>query len=147
MKTSRAAALLVALAAPFAIGVATTAHASAQPVANSAITESVSSPQDQYVPASTVSRQNAVESAEAYLSISAFSRQGLIEQLEYEGFSNADAGYAVDHITVDWNEQAAKSAKSYLEISSFSRQGLIEQLEYEGFTPAQARYGVTAVGL
>jgi hypothetical protein len=64
-----------------------------------------------------------------------------------EGFSKADATYAVDALNVDWNEQAAKSAKSYLSHSSFSRQGLIEQLSSEageGFTHAQAVYGVDA---
>ncbi|OBA78917.1 hypothetical protein A5633_17565 [Mycolicibacterium elephantis] len=79
--------------------------------------------------------------------MSGFSRQGLIRQLKYEGFSTEDATYAVDHITVDWFEQAARSAKDYMEMSGFSRQGLIEQLEYEGYTPAQAVYGAAAVGL
>ena len=63
-----------------------------------------------------MAQAEAVESAESYLSYTAFSRKGLIEQLEFEGFSTADATFAVDHITVDWNEQAAKSAKSYLDI-------------------------------
>ena len=94
-----------------------------------------------------VAQAEAVESAESYLSYTAFSRKGLIEQLEFEGFSTADATFAVDHITVDWNEQAAKSAKSYLDYSSFSRQSLIEQLEFEGFTSAQASYGASQNGL
>lgn len=98
-------------------------------------------------PGSTVSQRNAVRSAEQYLDYSAFSRQGLIEQLEYEGFSTADATFAVDTITVDWNAQAAKAAKAYLDYSAFSRSGLIEQLEYEGYTPAQAAYGAAAAGL
>ena len=95
----------------------------------------------------TVSQVNAVKKAESYLSFSAFSRKSLIEQLEYEKFSHEDAEFAVDHITVDWNEQAAAKAKSYLSFSSFSRDGLIEQLEFEGFTREQAEYGVTQNGL
>jgi hypothetical protein len=62
----------------------------------------------------------------------------------------ADATYAVDHIKVDWNEQAAKSARAYLEMTNFSRAGLIRQLESdagEGFTHRQAVYGVTKAGL
>ena len=98
-------------------------------------------------PVSTVSQRNAVRTAKDYLDYTAFSRTGLIRQLEYEGFSTDDATFAVDHIAVDWNEQAAKSAKDYLEYSGFSRSGLINQLEYEGFTPAQAAYGATAAGL
>ncbi|WP_405160654.1 Ltp family lipoprotein [Nocardia sp. NBC_01499] len=90
------------------------------------------------------SQGNAIRSAQQYLDYSAFSRSGLIHQLEYEGFSTADATFAVDSLNVDWNEQAAKSAKQYLEYTSFSRSGLIDQLVYEGFTRAQAEYGVNA---
>ena len=95
----------------------------------------------------TVEQLNAVRKAESYLSFSAFSRKGLIEQLEYEGFSNADSTYAVDNVDVNWNEQAVKKANSYLDISGFSKQGLIEQLEYEGFTHEQAVYGAEQNGL
>lgn len=97
--------------------------------------------------APTVSQQNAVKKAESYLSFTAFSRDGLIKQLEFEKFPESDAIYAVDHITVDWNEQAAKKAKSYLDTTSFSRDGLIKQLKFEKFTQAQAEYGVSKVGL
>jgi hypothetical protein len=93
-------------------------------------------------PQLTSGQENALRSAEDYLAYSAFSRKGLIEQLEYEGYSTKNATFAVDHVTVNWNEQAAQSAKDYLEYSPFSRQGLIEQLEYEGFTHEQAKYGV-----
>jgi colicin import membrane protein len=76
-----------------------------------------------------------------------FSRSGLIEQLEFEGFSEEDAEFAVDSLDVDWMEQAAIVAESYLENMHFSRQGLIDQLEFEGFTTEQAEYGVTETGL
>jgi hypothetical protein len=98
-------------------------------------------------PASTVSQRNAVRAAQSYLDYKAFSRAGLIKQLEFEDYSTADATFAVDSITVDWDEQAAKSAKDYLDYTSFSRSGLIKQLEFEGFTPAQAAYGASAAGL
>ena len=98
-------------------------------------------------PLSPVSQRNAVRAAEKYLDYTAFSRQGLIEQLEYDEFSTEEATFAVDHITVDWNKQAAKAAKKYLDFTAFSRGGLIDQLKYDGFTPAQAQYGAAAVGL
>ncbi|MGG5173891.1 Ltp family lipoprotein [Pseudarthrobacter sp. J1763] len=97
--------------------------------------------------AGTLSQQNAMRKAESYLDFSAFSRTGLIGQLEFEKFATSDATWAVDHVTVNWNEQAAKKAKSYLEFTSFSRAGLVEQLLFEGFTPAQAEYGVSKTGL
>jgi hypothetical protein len=99
------------------------------------------------LPLSPASQQNAVRKAQSYLEIAGFSRQGLIEQLEYDDFSTEDATFAVDSITVDWNGQAVKKAKSYLDISGFSRSGLIDQLVYDGFTPAQAAYGVANAGL
>ncbi|WP_240954918.1 Ltp family lipoprotein [Rhodococcus sp. 105337] len=73
-----------------------------------------------------------------------FSRSGLINQLEYEGFSTADATYAVDRLDVDWDRQAKRSAEQYLDMTSFSLSGLVEQLEYEGYTRAQAEYGANA---
>lgn len=94
----------------------------------------------------TMGERNALESAKSYLKYSAFSYSGLIDQLEYEGYSKAEATYAVDHCGADWNEQAALSAASYLKSSSFSKQGLIDQLEFEGFTHAQAVYGVEKNG-
>ena len=98
-------------------------------------------------PQFSVSEQNAIEKAESYLEFSAFSKKGLIEQLEFEGFSNADANVAVANISVNWKAQAVKKAQSYLEFSSFSRSSLIAQLKFEGFTSAQAKYGATQVGL
>ena len=95
----------------------------------------------------TASQENARESAENYLRFQSFSRSGLIDQLEFEKFSTADATYAVDAIDVDWNEQAAKKAESYLDTSSFSKQGLIDQLLFEGFSQSEAEYGVSTTGL
>ena len=98
-------------------------------------------------PRASVSQTNAQRSAADYLDYTAFSRTGLIGQLEYEGFSTADATHAVDSLNVDWNEQAAKSAADYLEYTAFSHSGLVDQLVYEGFTPEQAEYGVGTTGL
>lgn len=87
-------------------------------------------------------KRNALRSAKDYLSVMPFSYSGLIEQLEYEGYSNSEATYAADNCGADWYEQAVKSAKQYLEVMAFSRSGLIDQLEYEGYTHDQAVYGV-----
>lgn len=94
----------------------------------------------------TTGQKNALAKAKDYLSIMAFSRSGLIKQLEYEKFSTEDATFAADNCGANWNEQAAKKAQDYIDMMSFSRQGLIDQLKYEGFTQAQAEYGVSAVG-
>lgn len=97
--------------------------------------------------AETVSQQQAVKMAMSYLDYTAFSPSGLIEQLVFEGFSEADAKYAVNSIRVDWKEQAVLMAQNYLDYTAFSRSGLIEQLVFEGFSYDVALYAVTQVGL
>lgn len=94
----------------------------------------------------TMGQKNALAQAKQYLSFMAFSYSGLIEQLEYEGYSTDEATYGADNCGADWDEQAAKKAQDYIDITAFSRSGLIDQLIYEGFTQEQAEYGVTAVG-
>jgi hypothetical protein len=90
----------------------------------------------------TVSQSNARKKGASYLKYSAFSRSGLIEQLEFEDFTNEDATYGTDAQKADWNAQAVIKGASYLKTSSFSRSGLVEQLLYEGFTDAEAEFGV-----
>jgi hypothetical protein len=105
----------------------------------------LSAPSAPAEPNETAGQKNARESAETYLENQAFSRLGLIKQLKFEGYSLADATYAVDAVKVNWNEQATNSAQTYLENQAFSRLGLIKQLKFEGFTPAQATYGVNSI--
>lgn len=98
------------------------------------------------VPTPTTGERNALEKAKSYLATMPFSYSGLIEQLEYVGYSKSEAAYGADNCGANWNEQAAKKAKSYLETMPFSRSGLIEQLEYVGFTHEQAVYGAERNG-
>lgn len=94
----------------------------------------------------TTEQKNARLKAKQYLEYQAFSYHGLIAQLEYEGFSTADAIYGVEQLAVDWKQQAAKKAAEYLEFQAFSRQGLLDQLLYEKFTLEEAEYGVKQNG-
>jgi hypothetical protein len=113
------------------------------------------SPAPADTPAVTSSQQQALDSAQSYLSDGqGFSRAGLIDQLSSsagEGFSHADAVWAADHSGADWKAQAVLSAQGYLrDGQGFSRSGLIEQLTSpygEQFTLAQATYAVNKVGL
>jgi membrane protein involved in colicin uptake len=103
--------------------------------------------------ARTAAQENAVGAAEDYLSFTAFSRNGLIEQLSSDagdGYSVKDATYAVDSLNTNYNEQATKAAKKYLSFTHFSHAGLVEQLESDagdGYTHEQAEYGVSHAGL
>lgn len=110
-------------------------------------------PEEEPEPEIPLEEQMAVESALSYLDYSAFSEQGLIDQLssEYgEGFPVETATKAVESLDVDWNAEAVESANSYLDYSAFSRQGLIDQLtsEYgEQFSVEQATFAANEVGL
>lgn len=97
-------------------------------------------------PKFTLAQQNAIDTAQGYLIYSGFSRQGLIEQLEYEGYSAEEATFGTDNADADWNAEAAETAEQYLDYSSFSRQGLYDQMAYEGFTAEQIEFGLAAVG-
>ena len=94
----------------------------------------------------TMGEKNALGSAKQYLSLTAFSYSGLIQQLEFDEYTHSEAEYAANNCGADWNEQAAKKAKEYLSITSFSRKGLIAQLKFDGFTQKQAEYGVKQNG-
>ncbi len=95
---------------------------------------------------------NAVRAAQSYLNVSAFSRDGLIEQLSSpagSGFNRNDATLAVDSMNVDWNREAVKSAKQYLQLMGFSCKGLIQQLSAQAggkFTEQQATFGARQAG-
>ena len=91
--------------------------------------------------ATTRAQSQAIGTAKDYLAYSAFSRLGLVDQLEYDRFSHRVSLYAVDHIKVSWKSQAYKAARAYLHYSHFSLAGLIDQLEYDKFTHRQAVRG------
>lgn len=93
----------------------------------------------------TTGDKNALAQAEKYLNSMAFSKKGLQEQLEYEGYTSTESFYAVCNCGANWNEQAVSKARAYLRSGSFSRSALIEQLEYEGFTKDQAEYAASQV--
>ncbi|MBS4900805.1 MAG: Ltp family lipoprotein [Clostridiales bacterium] len=97
----------------------------------------------------SASKKHAIKIASDNLQYSRFSKKGLRDQLKFQGFSEDDAAYAVEHINVDWNQQAAKKAEHYIDSSpfSFSHSQLVRQLELEGFTNEQAEFGTTSVGL
>ena len=93
-------------------------------------------------PEITTGEANALERALSYLEYTAFSKKGLRDQLEYDGFEKSEIDYAIKNCKADWKEQAVKKAESYLEYQSFSKSELYDQLIYEGFTEEQAQYGV-----
>ena len=104
-------------------------------------------PTEEAEPPMTRAQENALGAAENYINLTSFSRDGLIKQLKFEGYSKKNATFAVDRLNPDWKDQAAKKAEEYLDLTSFSRSGLIQQLMFDGFTRKQATYGVNQAGL
>jgi len=98
-------------------------------------------------------RLNAVRSAQDYVDLMDFSKEGLFHQLSAstgDHYKESDARYAVNHIKVDWNEEAYGSAKSYQELMPMSRSGLIHQLTSSAgdkYTKAQAVYAANKLKL
>jgi hypothetical protein len=96
----------------------------------------------------------AVDAANDYLSGGqGFSDQGLLQQLTSSagnGFTQAQAEYAINDLHPDWDAQAVDAAKGYMKIGGFSQAGLIQQLTSSagnGFSQAQAEYAASKVGL
>ena len=100
----------------------------------------------------TDQQNNAVRSAENYINLTGFSREGLIQQLSSsygDGYGLTDATVAVDSLNIDWSQQAVRSAKQYLDMSGFSCNGLIEQLSSDSgdkYTVSQATHGAQQAG-
>ncbi len=100
----------------------------------------------------TGAQQNALRTAEQYISMAGFSRKGLIDQLSSDagnGYDVGDATAAVDSMDIDWNEQAARSAKQYLDMTGFSCKGLIQQLSSSAgskYTTSEATFGAKQAG-
>ena len=109
-------------------------------------------------------KKNALKSAEQYLNVMAFSYSGLIEQLEYEGYSHEQAVYGAEQAYSSASDTAAaanssssgsatvgeqnalQSALQYLNSMPFSYTGLIGQLEYEGYSDSEAKYAADNCG-
>lgn len=77
-----------------------------------------------------------------------FSRQGLVHQLKYKGFSTADAEFGINSTGANWSQHALNKAKNYLSFQAFSYKGLIDQLtcQAEQFTDGQAIYAADNCG-
>lgn len=89
----------------------------------------------------TKSQRNAYLEAKFYLEYWTYSRQGLIDELIDDKYPKEDAEFAVDHLNMDWFEEAYKYAKKELSDYPCSLEELFEELKDQGFTDEQADYG------
>jgi Host cell surface-exposed lipoprotein len=132
------------------VGAAVSSASPSAAVSSAAASSAPSTPAAPASPSMTGGQQQAVDSAESYLSEGqGFSKQGLLNQLTSsfgEGFSKSDAEFAIKYLKPNWDKQAVDAAKGYLgDGEGFSRSSLIQQLTSsygDGFTESQAEYGV-----
>ena len=94
-----------------------------------------------------IEKRAAIEAAISYVYCCDMSPIKLYDQLIFEGFSEEDSEFAVNHIDTDFDEECYNAAYSYVvNIGGFSKQGLINQLVFEGFTEEQAKKAVKRLG-
>ena len=77
-----------------------------------------------------------------------FSRHALSGQLQIEGFTSAEADYAVDNCGADWNEQALLKAEEMVsDGSNYSAMAVKEMLlSNYGYTGDEAEFAVQNCG-
>jgi len=98
----------------------------------------------------TTSRVEAQQSARDWLSIVPLSRDGLFSVLtQIEGYSVADANFAVDNIGANWSNEATRAARLFIAVwPDLSRAGMIDLLvQLERFTSEQAEFAVNSIGM
>ena len=96
-------------------------------------------------PAESAAAEKAVSRAKIYLDMYPFSRQEIIDQLVYDGYTQEDAEYAADNCDADWTELAVRAAKQMLRYyPETSREDLLNILLTSGYTQEQAEAGVAA---
>ena len=95
----------------------------------------------------TTGERNALASAQTYLSVMNFSYQGIIDMLEYEGYSETECKYAADNCGADWNGMAANEAKKLIDGGVTTKEEIVDQLIFKGYTYQQAVHGAEANGL
>ena len=97
--------------------------------------------------AATENQQKALDKANEYVDTLPLSHDGLIKQLEYDGYTTDVATYAADNCSANWNKEAKEMAEQYMDSTTYTYKDMVQQLETEGFTKNQAKFGAKAVGL
>lgn len=90
-------------------------------------------------PGATADQAQALEAAQAYVTMSYMSAEGLRKQLAFDKHPGAAITYALKHVDADWDTEAEEAAGVYMDAGmGMSKEGLREQLRFDGFTKAQA---------
>ncbi|GAB2026912.1 Ltp family lipoprotein [Lactovum odontotermitis] len=113
---------------------------------------SVATPPTSNNTAGTVTQEmkNAVATAQQYQNAHVYlSLLGMIDQLEYEGFSTSDATYGANNAGIDWSKNALESAKIYYFRLGLSKSDTYYQLISvygDQYTTGEAQHAVDSLG-
>lgn len=87
----------------------------------------------------------AARRAQDLLTVEPWSRTGLIDRLQQDGFSSMDAVTAVDSLGADWTQQAARYAGDLIGKNFFiSFEEIEASLRLAGFGPEEIAYVMSA---
>ena len=91
------------------------------------------------------SQKEAVEKTKDYVKYDHASKANIRKQLiEWDGFSEEDAQYAVNHVKCNYKKAALETAKDYYKHNHMSKEDIQDQLtsEWDQFTEKEAQYAV-----
>ena len=93
------------------------------------------------------STDSAIEAAKKYIETGNYTYTSLIDKLQQDGYSTADAEYAANNCGANWKGMAANEAKKLLDGGMTTKEEVVDQLIFKGFTYEQAVHGAEANGL
>lgn len=88
----------------------------------------------------------AIQSAKGYLDTMHLSQTELLQMLSVENIDSEDAKFALEYLSIDWNQEARKKAKEYCKHKiGFSKEKLKAQLLFDHFTEEEADFAVSHI--
>ena len=75
--------------------------------------------------AATENQQKALDKANEYVDTLPLSREGLIKQLEYDGYTTDVATYAADNCSTNWNKEAKEMAEQYMDSTTYTYKDMV----------------------
>ena len=88
----------------------------------------------------------AIQSAKGYLDTMHLSQTELLQMLSVENIDSEDAKFALEYLSIDWNQEARKKAKEYCKHKiGFSKVKLKAQLLFDHFTEEEADFALSHI--
>ena len=90
----------------------------------------------------------AIQTAKDYLDTMHLSQTELSQMLSVENIDSEDAKFALEYLSIDWNQEARKKAKEYCKHKiGFSKVKLKAQLLFDHFTEEEADFAVSHINV